>query len=97
MKLDILRYHSTHPQCHPNALVDRFSTSVEGELRQYEEELETTRAKVFQLLKEKTDMFGLRWLPDSWKEPVLSLGMKSLVLGGRVLDDMRRNKKDKTV
>ncbi|KAL6197452.1 hypothetical protein ACLB2K_033060 [Fragaria x ananassa] len=77
MKLNILRYHLTHPQRHLNALVDRFSAMVEGELRQYEEELETIRAKVFQLLKEKTNLFGLRWLPDAWKEPVLSVGMKN--------------------
>ncbi|KAL6201160.1 hypothetical protein ACLB2K_024875 [Fragaria x ananassa] len=76
MKLNILRYHLTHPQRHLTALVGRFSAMVEGELRQYEDELETIRAKVFQLLKEKTNLFGLRWLPDARKEPVLSVGLK---------------------
>ena len=94
MKIDILRYHVRHPQRRLNALVDKFSASVEGELRQYEVELETTKSKVFQLFKEKTKLYGLQWLPDSWKESILRSGMKLYILGATTLHDME---KDKTV
>ncbi|KAL6127342.1 hypothetical protein ACLB2K_075383 [Fragaria x ananassa] len=68
MKIDILRFHLAYRRCNVKDLVDRFVESVEDELQQFEEELEKSRFKVFQLVKKnKTDLFRLRLLPDSWK------------------------------
>ncbi|KAL6122966.1 hypothetical protein ACLB2K_075489 [Fragaria x ananassa] len=86
MKIDILRFHLAHRRPDLKDLVDRFVESVEDELQQYEEELEKTRFKVLQLVKKhKTNMFGLRWLPDSWKGTFVSIGMKTMVFGARLM------------
>ncbi|KAL6122967.1 hypothetical protein ACLB2K_075490 [Fragaria x ananassa] len=86
MKIDILRFHLAHRQRDLKALVDRLVESVEDELQQYEEELEKTRFKVFQLVKKnKTDLFRLRLLPDSWKVTCVSIGMKTILLCGRLM------------
>nr|XP_011470148.1 PREDICTED: uncharacterized protein LOC105353122 [Fragaria vesca subsp. vesca] len=86
MKIDILRFHLAHRRLDLKDLVDRFVESVEDELQRYEEELEKTRFKVLQLVKKhKTNMFGLRWLPDSWKGTFVSIGMKTMVFGARLM------------
>ncbi|KAL6192544.1 hypothetical protein ACLB2K_033631 [Fragaria x ananassa] len=81
LKIGILEFHLMKPpQRRPEtSLVDRYSAWVEDELRQYEEELKTTKFIVFQVMKNKFGglrWFGLRLLPrESCKTWVLFLNM----------------------
>ena len=80
MKMIILRFHLIQRRPDLMALVDEFGELVEGELQQYEEERKTTWIKVFELVKKKTNMFGLRWLPDSWKGALVIAGVKIVIV-----------------
>ncbi|KAL6557342.1 hypothetical protein OROMI_017692 [Orobanche minor] len=59
MKMNILFFHFKHQRCGVKAdLVGRFLASVEDELRQYEEEIKTTRFKVFESAKKRYKMLA---------------------------------------
>lgn len=59
LKIDLLRFHLKYRRRDLKNLVDRMLASVEEELRLYKEALDTTRFKLFQLAKKKTNSFGL--------------------------------------